>query len=61
MQCLCEVGPVLGCQQGGAQELGVDGGRVIEEQKERERFWQVALGFPSSLDAKCIGQTEKSF
>jgi hypothetical protein len=55
------MGPVLGCQQGGAQALGVDGGGVIEEQRERERFWQVASGFPSPLDAKCIGQIEKSF
>jgi hypothetical protein len=39
MQCLCEVGPVLGCQEGGAHALGVDGSGVIKEQSERERFW----------------------
>jgi hypothetical protein len=31
VQRLYEVGSVLGCQQGGAQALGVDGGGVIEE------------------------------
>jgi hypothetical protein len=41
--------------------LGVDGGEVIEEQREREGFWQVALGFPSPLYSKCIRQTEKGF
>jgi hypothetical protein len=34
---------------------------VVEEQREREGFWQVASGFPSPFDAKCIGQTEKGF
>jgi hypothetical protein len=34
---------------------------VIEEQRERERFWQVALGSPPSLDAKQKRQAEKGF
>jgi hypothetical protein len=29
--CPCELGPGLGCQQGGVLALGVDGGRVVKE------------------------------
>jgi hypothetical protein len=58
VQRLCEVGSVLGCQLGGAQALGVDGGGVIEEHRERERFWQVASGSPPSFNAKRKRQAE---
>jgi hypothetical protein len=34
---------------------------VIEEQREREGFWQVASGYSLLLDAKQIGQREKGF
>jgi hypothetical protein len=32
-----------------------------KQKREREGFWQVALGSPSSLDHKRIGQAEKDF
>jgi hypothetical protein len=63
--CSCSVsarwGRCWGVSRAAPKHWGVNGGGVIEEQRERERFWQVASGFPSPLDAKCIGQTEKSF
>jgi hypothetical protein len=34
---------------------------VVEEQREREGFWQAASGSPPSLDAKQIGQGEEGF
>jgi hypothetical protein len=50
LQGLCEAGPGLRCQQGGILALGVDGGGVVEEQREREGFGRVwPRATPSSL------------
>jgi hypothetical protein len=53
------VGLVLGCQQGGAQRLGVDGGGVVKNQREREgsgRDWPRAAPSSSMLSKNDKGK-----
>jgi hypothetical protein len=68
LQGLCEAGLGLRCQQGSVPALGVDGGGVVEEQRERKgsgRVWPRATpssstpskndkgkGFLESLDSR---------
>jgi hypothetical protein len=55
-------GVELGGQQDGVHRLGVGGGSGGRSRRGRGRgSGRVASGFPSSLDAKQIGQAEKSF
>jgi hypothetical protein len=48
----CKVGLVLGFLQGGVAALGVDGGGVVEDQREGVLAGRVCLGLPLSLDSK---------
>jgi hypothetical protein len=45
-------GARLGRQQGGDQLLGVDGGGLVEDQRERVLAGRVCLELPFSLDSK---------
>jgi hypothetical protein len=56
---LCRVGLLLGCQQCGAQLLGVKGRCLVEERRERERFLAAsASGSSPPSSPNCRRQKE---
>jgi hypothetical protein len=58
---LCEAGPGLGCQQGGILALGVDGGGVVGEQREREGSGKVWPRATSSTSTPSKNDKGKGF